>query len=80
MHSRREVSRGEWVCVQGCVRGGLLRGVYTSPLWTEFLTHACENITFFPQLLSDGNNSVVDHTDFDQLPFFLISVTIRETG
>ena len=24
-------------------------GVYTCPLWTEFLTHACENITF-PQL------------------------------
>ena len=32
--------------VGGCV---CLR-VYTSPLWTEFLTHACENITF-PQLL-----------------------------
>ena len=23
-----------------------LGGVYTSPNWTEFLTHACENITF----------------------------------
>ena len=36
-----------------CVRGG---GVYPSmqwsrhPLWTELLTHACENSTF-PQLL-----------------------------
>ena len=49
------------VCVQGgvclgcvCVqKGSVFRGcpgVYTSPLWTEFLTHACENITF-PQLL-----------------------------
>ena len=34
----------------GSVRGGVSAqgGVYTS-LWTEFLTHACENITF-PQL------------------------------
>ena len=29
--------------------GCLPRGMYTSPLWTEFLTHTCENITF-PQL------------------------------
>ena len=37
------------VCLEGvCLSAG---GVYTSPtLWTEFLTHACENITF-PQLL-----------------------------
>ena len=28
---------------------GVCLGVYTSPPWTEFLTHACENITF-PQL------------------------------
>ena len=33
----------------GCLpRGVSARGVYTSPLGTEFLTHACENI--FPQL------------------------------
>ena len=53
------VSRG--VCVSGeCVcRGGVCPGVCVSqhpmgqtppPLWTGFLTHACENITF-PQLL-----------------------------
>ena len=33
------------VCLQG--GGG---GSVHHPLWTEFLTHACENITF-PQLL-----------------------------
>ena len=39
------------VCVQGGVSGGCVqRGGNTSALWTEFLTHACENITF-PQLL-----------------------------
>ena len=38
------------VCVRGVSRGGVCPGGYTSPLWTEFLTHACENITF-PQLL-----------------------------
>ena len=44
-----------WVCLPGgSTQGGvslacLLRGVYTSLLWTKFLTHACENITF-PQL------------------------------
>ena len=39
-----------------CLRGGSARGVCPGggvcvhlPLWTEFLTHACENITF-PQL------------------------------
>ena len=36
------------VCLGGgCLPGG--RGVYTFPLWTEILTHTCENITF-PQL------------------------------
>ena len=40
--------RGGGVCPgEGCV---CLEGSYTSPLWTEFLTHAYENITF-PQLL-----------------------------
>ena len=34
---------------RGVCRGGVCLGVYTSPLWTEFLTHACENIAF-PQL------------------------------
>ena len=46
---------GGGACLGGCLPGGgvLSRGgrVYTSPhLWTEFLTHACVNITF-PQLL-----------------------------
>ena len=48
-----------WGCLPGagCLpRGSCLGGVYPSmqwgrhpPLWIEFLTHACENITF-PQL------------------------------
>ena len=51
-------ARGEgdckWgVCLEGCLPGGgsVCSGGYTPlpPLWTEFLTHACENITF-PQL------------------------------
>ena len=33
-----------------CLGGVTARGVYTFLPWTEFLTHACENITF-PQLL-----------------------------
>ena len=38
------------VCPRECLPGG---GVYT-PLWTEFLTNACENITF-PQTTADGH-------------------------
>ena len=44
------------VCLGGCQpRGVSAYGVYTttSPLWTEFLTHACENITF-PQRSCEG--------------------------
>ena len=39
------------VCLGGrCLPGGVYLGGHTPPpLWTEFLTHACENITF-PQL------------------------------
>ena len=44
------------VCLGGVSQQALGRGVSVSvhagihvPLWTEFLTHACENITF-PQL------------------------------
>ena len=38
------------VCLGGvCIGGVCLGGVHLPP-WTEFLTHACENITF-PQLL-----------------------------
>ena len=33
-----------------CPRGGCLHRRGCTPLWTAFLTHACENITF-PQLL-----------------------------
>ena len=43
-----------WGHAQGaCIPGGAcLGGVHAThaPLWTEFLTHTCENITF-PQLL-----------------------------
>ena len=60
---------GAWGCV--CVprglsgQGGFLAwGVYPlgprgkhSPLWTEFLTHACENITFSQLLLPTVINS-----------------------
>ena len=42
---------------KGCLRGGVSAsgcvcpgGVFALPAWTEFLTHAFENITF-PQLL-----------------------------
>ena len=42
--SAQGVSAGGGWCLPG---GGCLpRGVYTSLLWTKFLTHACENITF----------------------------------
>ena len=39
------------VSTRGCLPGGGQRnaGIYTS-LWTEYLTHTCENVTF-PQLL-----------------------------
>ena len=38
------------VCLVGCLLLGVCRGgAHLPPLWTEFLTHACENITF-PQL------------------------------
>ena len=56
MHS----SRMRAVRCNGRVGGGGVcpgdmsaQGVFTTPLWTEFLTHADENITFppFPQLL-----------------------------
>ena len=56
MHTIRwgESAWGGGVCLGGSAWGCLPRGVstwgvYTSPLWIEFLTHACENITF-PQL------------------------------
>ena len=47
-----------WWCLPQCVVGHLPVGGVSAPvhtgiqlhLWTEFLTHACENITF-PQLL-----------------------------
>ena len=36
----------------GVYLGGVYRGcTHTPPLWTEFLTHACENITFSQLLL-----------------------------
>ena len=39
------------VCLGGCLskKGVCLGGVH--PLWTEFLAHACENITFLQLLL-----------------------------
>ena len=44
----RGVSAQGGVC-WGCTPPGP-RGRHPLPMWTEFLTHACENITF-PQLL-----------------------------
>ena len=38
---------GGCVCLEGC----LPPGVYTTLLWTEFLTHVCENIVFLQLLL-----------------------------
>ena len=44
------------ICLGGCLPSGvsawrrcLSEGI--PPLWTEFLTHACENITFLQVLL-----------------------------
>ena len=42
------------VSTWGCLPGGVLHldpEADTSTLWTEFLTHACENITFLQLLL-----------------------------
>ena len=46
----RGVSAQGGVC-RGCLLGGSVSpgGVVDTPLWTEFLTYACENITL-PQL------------------------------
>ena len=45
-----------------CLRGGVCpeEGVYISPslLWTEFLTHTCENITFSATSFAEGKNKV----------------------
>ena len=44
----------------GCLGGGLPWGVCPSACWdtwTEFLTHACENITF-PQLFADSKYKI----------------------
>ena len=38
------------ISAQRGLPGGLVSAQGVTPLWTEFLTHACENITF-PQLL-----------------------------
>ena len=44
----RVSAQGRGVCLGGvCQRNA---GIHPPPKWTEFLTHACENITF-PQLL-----------------------------
>ena len=50
--------RGGGVCLGGCLPAGVSacgpgRGVSARCLWTEFLTHACENITF----VADGNQT-----------------------
>ena len=42
-------------------RGCMPRGVYALPSWTEFLTRACENITF-PQLCLRTVISVFQHS------------------
>ena len=54
---------------------GLPRGEYT-PLWTEFLTHACENITF-PQLLLRTVTSPLGHDAYAVNPDCLISIAKR---
>ena len=46
---------GGCVCLEVCLPGSVCLGVYTSPLWTEFLTHTCENITFQQLLLRTVN-------------------------
>ena len=55
IETRIHSSRMRTVCCSSRLPGGggLTVGVYTSPLppWTEFMTYACENITF-PQLRS----------------------------
>ena len=50
---------GEGLCPMVCLSRGSLPGRpldrYPSPLWTEWLTHACENITLAQTLFAGGN-------------------------
>ena len=56
----------QWGCVQGVCVGGVSSGEcipacngadILPPPWTEFLTHACKNITFSQLLLRTVTNS-----------------------
>ena len=52
------------VSTWGCLPGGVLHldpEADTSTLWTEFLTHACENITFLQLLLRTVINVNLPH-------------------
>ena len=62
-------------------RGCLPRGVYT-PLWTEFLTHACENIPFLQLLLRTvkiTNNIGLKFTEFSSIlyDFFTLFKSVQ---
>ena len=62
---------GVCVCPEGglCL-GGVCPGRYLeadTPTWTEFLTHASENITF-PQLLSSSRRHLKSKTGVYKLP------------
>ena len=51
---------GGWVCLSGGVCPSMQWGRHhPRPPWTEFLTHACKNITF-PQLLRTVISSIVE--------------------
>ena len=48
------------VCPVGC----LPRGCHVTPPWTDFLTHACENITFLPATTVASGNILFTHKHF----------------
>ena len=55
--ARGDVCQGG-VCLGGDCPGGVSQHAMEQippPLWTEFLTHACENITFPQTTVADGN-------------------------
>ena len=53
---------GGWcICPGGCTCLGLYLPRYSPPLWTEFLTHATENITLPQTSFADGNKAIGVH-------------------
>ena len=77
MSARKDVCLGG-VCPEGVsAQGGVCLGGV--PLWTEFLTHACENMTF-QQLLLRTVNIYRPQTKFAKVMFLQVSVTLSTGG